>query len=127
MGPTAISALVTLQAAKGVWQRAVLLSFTSGIIQLFMGVFGLGFVVDFVSGPVCSGFTSAVALIVFTSQVKDIFGKIFESFALYFKLLFSGHTNSSNRSQILAAVTTFCYQKCRSFNDLYAARNNNTN
>lgn len=74
MGPTAISALVTLQAAKGVWQRAVLLSFTSGIIQLFMGVFGLGFVVDFVSGPVCSGFTSAVALIVFTSQVKDIFG-----------------------------------------------------
>lgn len=39
-----------------------------------MGIFGLGFLIDFVSGPVSSGFTSAVALIIFTSQVKDIFG-----------------------------------------------------
>lgn len=76
MGPTAISALLTLQAAKGVWQKAVLLSFTSGIIQLLMGLFGLGFIIDFISGPVSSGFTSAIALIVFASQVKDIFGKI---------------------------------------------------
>lgn len=39
-----------------------------------MGIFGLGFLIDFVSGPVSSGFTSAVALIILTSQVKDIFG-----------------------------------------------------
>lgn len=39
-----------------------------------MGVFGLGFLIDFVSGPVSSGFTSAVALIILSSQVKDIFG-----------------------------------------------------
>ena len=38
-----------------------------------MGFFGLGFLIDFVSGPVSSGFTSAVALIILTSQVKDIF------------------------------------------------------
>lgn len=31
-----------------------------------------GFIIDFVSGPVSSGFTSAVALIIVTSQVKDI-------------------------------------------------------
>jgi solute carrier family 26 (sodium-independent sulfate anion transporter), member 11 len=34
----------------------------------------LGFVIDFVSGPVSSGFTSAVALIIVTSQVKDLLG-----------------------------------------------------
>lgn len=39
-----------------------------------MGIFGLGFLIDFVSGPVSSGFTSAVALIIFSSQVRDIFG-----------------------------------------------------
>lgn len=39
-----------------------------------MGIFGLGFLVDFVSGPVSSGFTSAVSLIIVTSQVKDILG-----------------------------------------------------
>lgn len=74
MGPTAIASLLTYQTAGGVWQKAVLLSFVAGIIELLMGIFGLGFLVDFVSGPVASGFTSAVALIIVTSQVKDIFG-----------------------------------------------------
>uniref|UniRef100_A0A1B0CLE2 Uncharacterized protein n=1 Tax=Lutzomyia longipalpis TaxID=7200 RepID=A0A1B0CLE2_LUTLO len=74
MGPSAISSLLTFQAADGVWQKAVLLTFITGIIELLMGVFGLGFLVDFVSGPVSSGFTSAVALIIATSQVKDILG-----------------------------------------------------
>lgn len=74
MGPTAIASLLTFQTAGGSWQKAVLLSFVAGIIELLMGVFGLGFLVDFVSGPVSSGFTSAVALIIVTSQVKDILG-----------------------------------------------------
>jgi len=74
IGPTAISALLTFQTAGGSWHRAVLLAFTSGVIELLMGIFGLGFLVDFVSGPVSSGFTSAVSLIIVTSQVKDILG-----------------------------------------------------
>lgn len=74
MGPTAIASILTFQAAGGVWQRAVLLSFLTGIIEILMGVMGLGFLIDFVSGPVSSGFTSAVALIILSSQVKDIFG-----------------------------------------------------
>ncbi|XP_055380999.1 sodium-independent sulfate anion transporter [Condylostylus longicornis] len=74
MGPTAIASLLTFQTAKGVWQRAVLLSFLTGIIELLMGLFNLGFLIDFVSGPVSSGFTSAVSLIILTSQVKDILG-----------------------------------------------------
>lgn len=40
----------------------------------FLRRFLSGFVVDFVSGPVSSGFTSAVALIIVTSQVKDVLG-----------------------------------------------------
>lgn len=74
MGPTAIASILTFQAAGGVWQRAVLLSFLTGLIEIVMGIFGLGFLIDFVSGPVSSGFTSAVALIILSSQVKDIFG-----------------------------------------------------
>lgn len=74
MGPTAIASLLTLQAAGGVWQRAVLACFLTGLIEIVMGIFGLGFIIDFVSGPVSSGFTSSAALIILTSQVKDIFG-----------------------------------------------------
>jgi sodium-independent sulfate anion transporter 11 len=74
MGPTAIAALLTYQTAKGDWRKSVILCFLTGVIELFMGILGLGFLVDFVSGPVSSGFTSAVSLIIVTSQVKDILG-----------------------------------------------------
>lgn len=43
MGPTAMVSLVTYQAVKGYGpQFANLLTLLSGIIQLMMGVFGLG-------------------------------------------------------------------------------------
>lgn len=36
--------------------------------------FYLGIIIDFVSGPVSSGFTSAVALLILTSQLSYILG-----------------------------------------------------
>lgn len=72
MGPTAIAALLTAQTAHGSATKAVLLCLLTGLIEVLMGVCGLGFLIDFVSGPVSSGFTSAVALIICTSQVKDV-------------------------------------------------------
>ncbi|XP_020282601.1 sodium-independent sulfate anion transporter [Pseudomyrmex gracilis] len=77
MGPTAIISLLTYQTVSHLnypVEHAVLLTFLVGIVELIMGMFGLGFLIDFVSGPVSSGFTSAVALIIVTSQVKDILG-----------------------------------------------------
>lgn len=74
IGSTAVASLLVFEAAAGVWQRVVLLTFITGILEILMAFFQLSFLVDFVSGPVSAGFTSAVALIVFTSQVKNIFG-----------------------------------------------------
>ncbi|XP_011144186.1 sodium-independent sulfate anion transporter isoform X2 [Harpegnathos saltator] len=77
MGPTAIISLLTYQTVSHLEDpvpHAILLSFMAGLVELIMGIFGLGFLIDFVSGPVSSGFTSAVALIIVTSQVKDILG-----------------------------------------------------
>ncbi|KAL6255982.1 hypothetical protein P5V15_013218 [Pogonomyrmex californicus] len=77
MGPTAIISLLTYQTVSHLdapVPHAILLTFLVGIVELIMGIFGLGFLIDFVSGPVSSGFTSAVALIIVTSQVKDILG-----------------------------------------------------
>lgn len=37
-------------------------------------LFSSGFLLDFISGPVSVGFTSAAAIIIATSQVKDILG-----------------------------------------------------
>ncbi|KAI8044708.1 sodium-independent sulfate anion transporter [Drosophila gunungcola] len=74
MGPSAIVALLTYQAAQGSWQKSVLLCLLSGFVELLMGLFGLGFLIDFVSGPVSSGFTSAVSLIILTSQIQSVLG-----------------------------------------------------
>ncbi|XP_076243810.1 epidermal stripes and patches [Calliopsis andreniformis] len=77
LGPTAIISLLTYQTISHLdapVEHAILLCFLAGVIELLMGIFGLGFLIDFVSGPVSSGFTSAVALIIVTSQLKDILG-----------------------------------------------------
>ena len=43
-----------------------------GVLQLAMGVFRLGFLVNFLSHPVISGFTSAAAIIIGLSQLKHL-------------------------------------------------------
>ncbi|XP_065158461.1 sodium-independent sulfate anion transporter-like [Atheta coriaria] len=75
IGPTAISGLLTRENVHdfGV-DGAVLLCLLSGIVQLLMGCLQLGFLIDFISGPVSIGFTSAAAIIIATTQVKDILG-----------------------------------------------------
>ncbi|XP_050540924.1 sodium-independent sulfate anion transporter-like isoform X2 [Daktulosphaira vitifoliae] len=75
MGPTAIVSLMTYNTLHGLGPiYGTLLCFLSGVIQLLMGIVGLGFLIDFISGPVSSGFTSAVAILIIASQIKDLIG-----------------------------------------------------
>lgn len=53
---------------------AVLLSLLSGAILLGMGLARLGFLVNFLSHPVISGFSSAAALVIGFSQLKHLLG-----------------------------------------------------
>lgn len=53
---------------------AVALALMVGVIQLVMGLSRLGFLVNFLSTPVVSGFTSAAALIIGLSQLKHLLG-----------------------------------------------------
>ncbi|MEO1271226.1 MAG: solute carrier family 26 protein [Myxococcota bacterium] len=53
---------------------AVVLALMVGVLQLSMGVIRLGFVVNLLSHPVISGFTSAAALIIGFSQLKHLLG-----------------------------------------------------
>jgi SulP family sulfate permease len=55
-------------------ELAILLAFMVGIIQFSMGVFRLGFLVNFLSHPVIAGFTSAAAIIIAFSQFKHLLG-----------------------------------------------------
>ncbi len=82
VGPVA---MVSLLIASGVGslaavgspeyiQYAILLALMVGTIQFLMGVFRLGFLVNFLAHPVIAGFTSAAALIIGASQLKHLLG-----------------------------------------------------
>ena len=82
VGPAAMISLLT---ATGIGQLAtigspdfvmyaVMLAFLVGILQILMGIFRVGFLVNFISHPVIKGFTFAASLIIAVSQFKYILG-----------------------------------------------------
>ncbi|TCO72683.1 SulP family inorganic anion transporter [Marinisporobacter balticus] len=46
----------------------------AGIFLILMGVFKLGSMIKFIPYPITTGFTSGIAVIIFSSQIKDFFG-----------------------------------------------------
>ena len=81
-GPVAVVSLLTASslavlAAPGSDQfiaLAIMLALLVGIMQLLLGVFKLGVIVNFLSHPVIVGFTNAAAIIIALSQVSKLFG-----------------------------------------------------
>src|ERR1700723_3213108 len=52
----------------------VIATFMAGIMLIIMGFARLGAVIKFIPHPLIIGFTSGIALIIFSSQVKDFLG-----------------------------------------------------
>ena len=53
---------------------AILLAFLVGLFQVLFGLFHLGFLVNFLSKPVISGFTSGSAIIIGMNQIGNLLG-----------------------------------------------------
>jgi len=51
----------------------------AGVMLIGMGVLRLGTVIKFIPYPIIVGFTSGIALVIFTTQMKDLFGLSMES------------------------------------------------
>jgi SulP family sulfate permease len=49
-------------------------SVMAGVMLIFMGLAKLGSMIKFIPYPVTTGFTSGIAVIIFSSQMKDLFG-----------------------------------------------------
>jgi len=65
----------------------LLLAFSVGAVQLILGLLRMGFLVNFLSKPVISGFTSAAALIIIFSQLKHLLGVSIENSNHFHELL----------------------------------------
>lgn len=53
-------------------------TFMAGIFLLLLGIFRLGTIIKYIPYPIVVGFTSGIALTIFTTQVKDLFGLTIE-------------------------------------------------
>ena len=53
---------------------AIVLALMMGVIQLLLGLFKAGFLVNFLSKPIVSGFTSAAAIIIGANQISNLTG-----------------------------------------------------
>ncbi len=82
VGPVAMDSLLVASglgalAISGIDEyvtMAIFLALFMGTIQLGLGLLRMGFLVNFLSKPVISGFTSAAAIIIGLSQLKHILG-----------------------------------------------------
>ncbi|KAL1517830.1 hypothetical protein ABEB36_001546 [Hypothenemus hampei] len=75
VGPTSLmSVFVRSKVAVMGPQGALAITLLSGISILMAGILRLGFLVDFFSFPVASGFTTAAAISIATSQLRQLFG-----------------------------------------------------
>ena len=63
-----------VQGSDSYVKLAILLATIVGILQLLFGLFRMGFLVNFLSQPVISGYTSSAAIIIGLSQLKHLLG-----------------------------------------------------
>ncbi|MFD0862907.1 SulP family inorganic anion transporter [Sungkyunkwania multivorans] len=95
VGPVAMDSLLvaaglgalSLSGIEEYIGMAIFLALFMGVIQLLLGLLRMGFLVNFLSKPVISGFTSAAAIIIGLSQLKHLIGaEIAQSNQIHFLL-----------------------------------------
>jgi SulP family sulfate permease len=82
VGPVAVASLMTAaavgevaaQGTAGYLEASIVLAFLSGLVLLAMSVLRLGFLANFLSHPVVSGFITASGILIAASQLKHILG-----------------------------------------------------
>ncbi|XP_049869038.1 sodium-independent sulfate anion transporter-like [Pectinophora gossypiella] len=121
IGPTALLSLLTFTYTNGTNPDfAVLLCFIAGIVQLIAGAAQLGFLVEFVSLPVVSGFTSAAAITIASSQIKGLLGLRFssESFLSTWEGVFKHIQSTRMQDTLLSLVCCIILMGMKALKDI---------
>jgi len=118
VGPVAVVSLMTAaavgqlasQGTPEYYAAAIVLALLSGLMLLLMGVFRLGFLANFLSHPVISGFITASGLIIAFSQLKNILGIKASGHNLYEIVLSLGAgIGDTNLPTMVIGVTTAAF------------------
>lgn len=104
VGPVAMESLlvaagVSALAEPGSGEYIILaftLAFMVGALQLLFGLLRLGFIVNFLSHPVISGFTSAAALVIGANQLKHLLGVEIGRSQYFYQIVLETVANASH-------------------------------
>lgn len=83
---------------------AIMTALGVGTVQFLMGVFRMGFLVNFLSHPVLSGFTSAAAIIIGASQISNLLGLDLERSKQVHEILIGAFQNLAGINPITAII-----------------------
>lgn len=84
-GPTAAFVVILIPIVQQFGLMGLLLcGLMSGFILLLMGAFKLGNLIELIPYPVTVGFTTGIAVVIATFQIKDFFGLQIENFTGHF-------------------------------------------
>ncbi|MDF2532632.1 MAG: high affinity sulfate transporter 1 [Clostridia bacterium] len=79
-GPTGAFMIIVLGIVTQYGLDGLIIStIMAGIIMVLMGVFKLGRMIKFIPYPITTGFTSGIALVIFSTQIKDFLGLSIDS------------------------------------------------
>lgn len=110
-GPTGafvviVYAVVQKHGLEGLWVATIM----AGLLLVVLGFAGFGGVIKFIPYPLTIGFTSGIAVIIFSSQIKDLFGLRIETvpadFLEKWKVYFE-HFTTVNPYAIAVSVISF--------------------
>jgi SulP family sulfate permease len=109
-GPTGAFVVIVY----GIMQRygydgLVVITMMAGVILIVLGLARMGALIKFIPYPVITGFTSGIAVIIFSSQVKDFLGLKMGTVPADFGekwLAYAGHFSSISTPTVLVAIGT---------------------
>ena len=94
VGPVAMDSLLgaiglgALALSDGEYlSMAIFLAFLVGSIQIVLGLFRMGYLVNFLSKPVISAFTSGAAILIIFSQLKHLLGVEIQSSSRFHEMV----------------------------------------
>lgn len=101
---------IAVLGTKEYLSYSILLSLIVGILCIFGGIFKLGFISNFLSKPILTGYINGLALSIITGQLGKLFGFQIIS-AGFFKTIadFFSKLNETNILTVIVGISTFIF------------------
>lgn len=78
-GPTGAFIVIVYGIIQQYGEKGLIVAtLMAGVLLILLGVFKLGTIIKFIPYPIVVGFTSGIAVTIFTTQIKDLFGMTME-------------------------------------------------